>query len=76
MPTRRSRGNQIHRRSCHSRRRRRLHRNRRDRRNPTTRLAPLSRASAIDLEKSHRTLITPVPAHGHVNPVSHSIKYQ
>lgn len=66
---RRSRGNPIHRRSCHSRRRR-LPRNRRDRRNPTARLAPPSRASAIDLEKSHRTLITLVPAHDHVNPVS------
>jgi hypothetical protein len=66
MPTRISRGDPIHRRSCHSRR----PRNRRDRRNPNTHLPPPSRASAIDPDKSHRTLVTPVPAHGHVNPVS------
>jgi hypothetical protein len=66
MLTRISTGNSIHRRSCHRLR----PRNRRDRRNPKIHLPPPSRASAIDPEKSHRTLITPGPAHGHVNPVS------
>lgn len=58
-----SRENPIHRRyhSCHHRRRRRP-RSRRDRRNPKTRLPPPPRASAIDLEISRRTPITPGPA--------------